>query len=108
LEVPIDAGGKIAGHAAGFDLGMMDVKTRAVGPNPDANYSVVRVKRSPSQMHPNKHFSRASLAPSQHRPSSPTSTLLGFPTHNPLRKNCISQFTGEYSAQSSSPQSLVA
>ena len=44
-EVPIDAGGKIAGHAAGFDLGVMDVKTRAEGPNPYANYSVVRLKR---------------------------------------------------------------
>ena len=45
-EVPIDAGGKIAGHAAGFDLGVMDVKTRAEGPNPYANYSIVRVKRA--------------------------------------------------------------
>ncbi|HWZ96414.1 MAG TPA: DUF5916 domain-containing protein [Candidatus Dormibacteraeota bacterium] len=44
-EVPIDAGGKIAGHVAGLDLGIMDVRTRAVGPNPDANYSIVRVKR---------------------------------------------------------------
>ena len=44
-EVPIDAGGKIAGHAAGFDLGVMDVRTRSVGLNPDANYSIVRVKR---------------------------------------------------------------
>jgi hypothetical protein len=44
-EVPIDAGGKIAGHAAGFDVGIMDVKTREVGFNPYANYSVVRVKR---------------------------------------------------------------
>lgn len=44
-QVPIDAGGKIAGHAAGFDLGIMDVKTRADGPNPYGNYSVVRVKR---------------------------------------------------------------
>jgi hypothetical protein len=44
-EVPIDAGGKIAGHAAGFDLGVMDVRTRAEGPNPYANYAVVRAKR---------------------------------------------------------------
>lgn len=44
-EVPIDAGGKIAGHAAGFDLGIMDVRTRADGLNPEANYSIVRVKR---------------------------------------------------------------
>lgn len=44
-EVPIDAGGKIAGSAAGFDLGIMDVRTRAEGTNPYANYSVVRIKR---------------------------------------------------------------
>jgi hypothetical protein len=44
-EVPIDFGGKIAGHAAGLDLGIMDVKTRAQGPNPYGNYAIVRVKR---------------------------------------------------------------
>ena len=44
-EVPIDAGGKIAGHAAGFDLGLMDVKTRESGPNPEANYAIARVKK---------------------------------------------------------------
>jgi len=44
-EVPIDAGGKIAGHARGFDIGIMDVKTRAQGLNPYANYAVVRVKK---------------------------------------------------------------
>jgi hypothetical protein len=44
-EVPIDGGGKIAGHAAGFDLGVMDVRTRAEGANPYANYAVMRAKR---------------------------------------------------------------
>jgi len=44
-EVPIDAGVKIAGHAKGFDLGIMDVKTREEGPNPYANYAIVRVKK---------------------------------------------------------------
>jgi hypothetical protein len=44
-EVPIDAGGKIAGSIGGFDLGVMDVKTRSAGLNPAANYSIVRVKR---------------------------------------------------------------
>ncbi len=44
-EVPIDAGGKIAGHAAGLDLGVMDVRTREEGPNPSANYVITRVKR---------------------------------------------------------------
>jgi hypothetical protein len=44
-EVPIDAGGKVAGHVAGLDVGIMDVRTRAQGPNPNANYSVARVKK---------------------------------------------------------------
>src|SRR5207244_10856394 len=43
--VPIDFGGKRAGHASGLDLGIMDVRTRAEGPNPYANYAIVRVKR---------------------------------------------------------------
>lgn len=43
--VPVDGGAKIAGSLGGFDLGIMDVKTRAQGPNPYANYSVMRVKR---------------------------------------------------------------
>src|SRR6266852_3962767 len=44
-EVPIDAGGKVAGHASGFDLGIMDVRTRAEGLHPYGNYAIVRVKR---------------------------------------------------------------
>jgi hypothetical protein len=44
-EVPINVGGKIAGHAHGLDLGVMDVQTRAEGPNPSANYAIARVKR---------------------------------------------------------------
>jgi len=44
-EVPVDGGAKLAGKLGGFELGLMDVKTRAQGPNPYANYSVLRVKR---------------------------------------------------------------
>lgn len=44
--VPVDAGAKIVGKVGGFDVGLMDVKTRASGPNPYANYSGVRVKRA--------------------------------------------------------------
>ena len=44
-EVPIDVGGKVAGHVAGLDLGVMDVRTRAEGPNPYGNYAIVRAKR---------------------------------------------------------------
>ena len=35
----------MAGDASGLDLGIMDVRTRAEGPNPYANYAIVRVKR---------------------------------------------------------------
>ena len=45
-EVPINGGGKVTGSLAGFELGAMDVDTRASGPNPAANYAVLRVKRS--------------------------------------------------------------
>lgn len=45
-EVPINGGAKITGSLGGFDLGIMDVDTRSHGPNPYANFGVVRVKRS--------------------------------------------------------------
>jgi len=44
-QVPIDAGAKVAGHVGGFDLGVMDVKTRAEDFAPYANYTVARVKK---------------------------------------------------------------
>ena len=45
-EVPINGGGRVTGSLGGFELGVMDVDTRSSGPNPYANYAVVRVKRS--------------------------------------------------------------
>jgi hypothetical protein len=45
-QVPIAGGAKVTGSLAGFDVGAMDVDTRSDGPNPYANYSVLRVKRS--------------------------------------------------------------
>src|SRR5205814_7417325 len=45
-EVRVNGGGKITGKLAGFDLGLLDISTRAEGPNPEANYGVGRVKRS--------------------------------------------------------------
>ncbi len=44
--VPINAGGKVTGTLGKYDVGIMDVQTRSSGPNPAANYSVVRAKRS--------------------------------------------------------------
>src|SRR6266852_1014362 len=45
-QVPINGGAKITGSLDGFELGIMDVDTRSSGPNPFANYAVLRVKRS--------------------------------------------------------------
>lgn len=45
-EVPINGGAKVTGSLGGFELGAMDVDTRHSGPNPYANYAVLRVKKS--------------------------------------------------------------
>ena len=45
-EVPINGGAKVTGTLGGFELGVMDVDTRSSGPNPWANYAVLRLKRS--------------------------------------------------------------
>jgi hypothetical protein len=45
-EVPINGGAKVTGSLDRFELGVMDVDTRSSGPNPAANYAVLRLKRS--------------------------------------------------------------
>src|SRR5437660_1827458 len=45
-EVPINGGAKVTGSIGNFEVGAMDVDTRSSGPNPWANYAVLRVKRS--------------------------------------------------------------
>lgn len=45
-QVPINGGGKVTGTLGGFEIGAMDVDTRSSGPNPWANFAVLRVKRS--------------------------------------------------------------
>jgi hypothetical protein len=45
-EVPINVGAKITGSLGKFELGIMDVDTRGSGPNPGANFAIVRVKRA--------------------------------------------------------------
>ena len=44
-QVPLDVGAKVAGSLGKYDVGILDAKTRASGPNPFANYFVARVKR---------------------------------------------------------------
>lgn len=45
-QVPLDVGAKVTGSLGRYDVGILDVKTRASGPNPFANYFVARVKRN--------------------------------------------------------------
>ncbi|HEV2196673.1 MAG TPA: DUF5916 domain-containing protein [Candidatus Acidoferrum sp.] len=45
-QVPINGGAKLTGTIGRLALGVMDVDTRSSGPNPYANYSVVRLKES--------------------------------------------------------------
>ncbi len=45
-QVPINGGAKVTGSLGGFELGVMDVDTRSSGPNPWANYAVLRLKKS--------------------------------------------------------------
>ena len=44
-QVPLDVGAKVTGSLGKFDVGILDAKTRASGPNPFTNYFVARVKR---------------------------------------------------------------
>ena len=45
-QVPINGGAKLTGTIGRLAVGVMDVDTRSSGPNPYANYSVVRLKES--------------------------------------------------------------
>jgi Domain of unknown function (DUF5916) len=45
-QVPINGGAKLTGTIGRTELGVMDVDTRSSGPNPYANYAVVRLKES--------------------------------------------------------------
>lgn len=45
-QVPVNGGAKLTGKIGRTELGVMDVDTRSSGPNPYANYGVVRVKES--------------------------------------------------------------
>jgi hypothetical protein len=46
IEVPVNGGAKVTGSLGNFEIGAMEVNTRQLGPNPGANYAVMRVKRS--------------------------------------------------------------
>src|ERR1700674_5364746 len=45
-QVPINGGAKLTGTLGRLEVGVMDVDTRSSGPNPYANYGVVRLKES--------------------------------------------------------------
>src|SRR5579859_633347 len=43
-QVPLDVGAKLTGSLGHFDLGLLEARTRESGPNPWANYGVLRLK----------------------------------------------------------------
>jgi hypothetical protein len=45
-QVPINGGAKLTGNLGRLQFGVLDVDTRSSGPNPYANYAVVRLKES--------------------------------------------------------------
>jgi hypothetical protein len=45
-QVPINGGAKLTGTLGRTELGILDVNTRSSGPNPYANFAVVRVKEA--------------------------------------------------------------
>ena len=45
-EVPLAGGGKIIGHAAGFDIGLLNMQTRSTKDVRAANYTLFRAKRN--------------------------------------------------------------
>ena len=45
-QVPINGGARLTGTLGRLEIGVMDVDTRSSGPNPYANYAVVRLKES--------------------------------------------------------------
>ena len=45
-QVPINGGAKLTGTLGRLQFGLMDVDTRSSGPNPYANYAVIRLKES--------------------------------------------------------------
>jgi cellulose/xylan binding protein with CBM9 domain/uncharacterized protein DUF5916 len=46
LAVPVQGGGKLVGHAAGLDIGLLDVHTGRFETTPGSNYLVFRAKRN--------------------------------------------------------------
>src|SRR5437588_9828153 len=45
-QVPVNGGVKLTGTLGRLQLGVMDVDTRSSGPNPHANFAIVRLKES--------------------------------------------------------------
>src|SRR2546426_12461566 len=44
--VPVKGGAKLVGHAAGLDIGLLDMQTGPLGDTPGSNYLVFRAKRN--------------------------------------------------------------
>lgn len=82
-EVPINGGGKLTGKLAGFDVGLLDVETRANGPNPYANYSVARLKRS---LFGDSYIGAMAVDKRSGNPGDPVNQAGGFDAHLVFKK----------------------
>ncbi len=84
--VPIDAGAKVTGTLGDYDVGVMDVQTRSDGPNPAANYAVVRAKRS---LFGNSYVGVLGVDKESGNKLDPSNRTGGLDTRLVIRKNVV-------------------
>lgn len=82
-EVPINGGGKLTGKVDGFDVGLMDVSTRAEGPNPSSNFGVLRAKRS---LFGDSYIGAMAVDKRSSNPADPMNQAGGFDARFVIRK----------------------
>ncbi len=96
-EVPVNGGGKVTGSLGGFQLGLMDVDTRTSGPNPGANFGVVRLKRA---LFGNSYIGMMGVDKRSDNPLDPYNQAAGFDARIVPIKNLV--LTG-FAAETRSP-----
>jgi len=85
-QVPINGGAKLTGTLGRLELGVMDVDTRSSGPNPYANYAVVRLKES---LWPGSYFGVMGIDKRSGNPLDPFNQTGGVDTRLVFFKNWI-------------------
>lgn len=96
-EVPVNGGAKLTGDVGPYQFGVLDVDTRSSGPNPYANYTVARVKRS---LFGDSYVGLMGVDKRSGNPQDPFNQEGGFDTRLVFLKNLV--FQG-WAAQTLSP-----